>query len=190
MTGLHSFDDFVDLPDKEIQTVIEKAEQKDLTVALWAASEETKEKFLRNMTGQLLTFVKEELALMEPIAPWCRPESDHDIPSLHAFDDLLKFTAREIQAGLRELDQKEVVIALKGASEEAKGKILSNMSERVVTFIEEELEALVSITPEEIESVQKKYLETTVIEAEKAVEKVKGGIVTARERMIQIYQSE
>ena len=190
MTDLHSFDDFVDLTDREIQTVIKKTEHKDLTVALWAASEEVKEKFLRNMTGELLTLVKEELAFIEPIAPWCRPESDHDIPSLHSFDDLLKLTAREIQAGLREIDQKDLVISLKQAREEVKEKLLSNMSKRVRTFIEEKVEASESIAPEEIESVEKKYLETTAIEAEKAVEKVKGGIVTAREQMIQIYQSE
>ena len=116
MTDPHSLDDFVDLTDREIQAVIKEAAQKDLTVALWAASDQVKEKFLRNMTGELLTFVKEELAAMDPIAPWCRPESDHDIPSLHFFDDLLKLTNREIQAGLRKLDQKEVVIALKAAS--------------------------------------------------------------------------
>lgn len=190
MTQLDSFDDFVDVTDREIQAVIGKTEQKDLVVALWAGSEEVKEKFLRNMTGELLTFVNGELAFLDPIAPWCQPESDHDIPSLCSFDDLLKLTGREIQAGLREIDQKDIAVALKRAGEEVKEALLSNLSARVRALVEEELIASESIAPEEIESAQKRCLETTTIETGKAVEKVKRGIVTVREQMVQVHQSD
>ena len=38
------------------------------------------------------------------------------------------------------MDQKDLVVALKSASEEMKDKVLGNMSERVRTFITEEME--------------------------------------------------
>ena len=194
MAELRSLDDFVGLTDGEIQDFIDTAmksiDDKDLVLALWAASEEVKDKFLQNMTGELLSFVKEELAFLDPIAPWCRPELDPDIPHLHSFDDLLKLTGREIQAGLREIDQEDLVIVLKQAEEEVKEFVLRNLSQRVRAFIEGRMKASESIVTEEIESVQKKILEITTIEAEKVVEKVRSAIVTVREQMIQIYQSE
>ena len=38
------------------------------------------------------------------------------------------------------MDQKDLVVALKSASEEMRDKVLDNMSERVRTFITEEME--------------------------------------------------
>ena len=190
MTDLNSFEDFVNLTDAEIESVIAKAEWSDVALSLLAAGEKVKEKFLRNMSGDLLVSTREELEVHGLIAPWCRPESDQDIPTLNIFDDLLKLTDREIQAGLREIDQKDVVMALKGAREEVKQKLFSNMSERVQNFIDEQLKASKSTTPEEVESAQRRYLETTTVEARKAVEKIKDRIVTARDQVIQIHQSE
>ena len=41
---------------------------------------------------------------------------------------------------MRDVDKKDLVVALKSASEEMKDKVLGNMSERVQTFITEEME--------------------------------------------------
>lgn len=41
---------------------------------------------------------------------------------------------------MRDVVQKDLVVALKSASEEMKDKVLGNMSERVRTFITEEME--------------------------------------------------
>ena len=75
-------------------------------------------------------------------------------------------------------------------AEEVKEFVLINLSQRVRAFIEGRMKASGSIVTEEIESVQKKILEITTIEAEKVVEKVRSAIVTVREQIIQIYQSE
>ena len=74
--------------------------------------------------------------------------------------------------------------------EEVKEFVLINLSQRVRAFIEGRMKASGSIVTEEIESVQKKILEITTIEAEKVVEKVRSAIVTVREQIIQTYQSE
>ena len=41
---------------------------------------------------------------------------------------------------MRDVDKKDLVVALKSASEEMKDKVLGNMSERVRTFITKEME--------------------------------------------------
>jgi flagellar motor component MotA len=73
-------------------------------------------------------------------------------------DLLVKVTEREIQTLMRETDQKDLVIALKGASEEFKDKVTGNMSERVRTFILQEAAFLGSMPQDEIEEVQRRIL--------------------------------
>lgn len=73
---------------------------------------------------------------------------------MFVFADIVKLTDREIQILLREVDQKDLVIALKAATEELKTKVLSNMSEQVRTFIAEEMEFLGPMRLTEVEEVQ------------------------------------
>jgi flagellar motor switch protein FliG len=73
---------------------------------------------------------------------------------MFVFADIIKLTDREIQTLMREVDQKDLVIALKTASDELKEKILGNMSERVRTFITEEMEFLGPMRVSEVEEVQ------------------------------------
>ena len=70
------------------------------------------------------------------------------------FDDLETLTDSEIQVVLREVEQKDLVVALKTASEEVKDKILSNMSDRVRDYIEEEMEFLGPMRLSEVEDIQ------------------------------------
>ena len=73
---------------------------------------------------------------------------------MFVFDDIQKLTDREIQTVLREVEQKDLVIALKAASEEVKDKLLNNMSERVRSFIEEEMEFSGPMRLSDVEEVQ------------------------------------
>jgi len=70
------------------------------------------------------------------------------------FDDIRKLTDREIQVLLREVDQKDLVVALKGASDELKDKFLNNMSEKVRNFITEEMGFMGPMRLSEVEEVQ------------------------------------
>ena len=54
---------------------------------------------------------------------------------IFVFDEIRKLTDREIQILMREIDQKDLVVALKGTSDEFKERFLSNMSEEVRDFI-------------------------------------------------------
>ena len=48
---------------------------------------------------------------------------------MFVFEDIVKLTDREIQSLMRDVEQKDLVIALKASSEEMKEKVLGNMSE-------------------------------------------------------------
>lgn len=59
---------------------------------------------------------------------------------LFTFEDLMKLDDRAIQLVLREVDRDDLSLALRGAGENLKDKILSNMSERGGRMILEEIE--------------------------------------------------
>ncbi|MGY8826655.1 MAG: flagellar motor switch protein FliG [Candidatus Latescibacterota bacterium] len=73
---------------------------------------------------------------------------------MFTFHDIAKLTDREIQIVMREVDQKDLVVALKAAREELKDKVLGNMSEKVRTAITEEMEFLGPMRLSEVEEVQ------------------------------------
>ena len=73
---------------------------------------------------------------------------------MFTFADISKLSDRELQSLMREVDQKDLVVALKAATDELKDKVLGNMSERVRTFITEEMEFLGPMRLSEVEEVQ------------------------------------
>ena len=59
---------------------------------------------------------------------------------LFVFEDIVKLEERAVQQVLREADQKDLVLALRGAPENVKEVVLTNMSERGAEMIREEME--------------------------------------------------
>jgi flagellar motor switch protein FliG len=59
---------------------------------------------------------------------------------LFVFEDIFKLDDRAIQQVLREADQKDLVLALRGTADSVKQRVLSNMSERGAEMLTEELE--------------------------------------------------
>jgi len=59
---------------------------------------------------------------------------------LFVFEDIVKLDERAIQQVLREVDQKDLVLALRGAPEEVMDVVLTNMSERGAAMLREEME--------------------------------------------------
>jgi len=78
---------------------------------------------------------------------------------MFVFDDIKKMTDREVQVLMKEVDQKDLIIALKAVSGELKEKILSNMSEKVLTFITEEMELMGPMRLSEVEETQLKIVQ-------------------------------
>ena len=82
------------------------------------------------------------------------------------FADIVRLTDGQIQFLLREIDHKDLVVAMKGASEEVREKFLSNMSERVRTFINEEM-GFVHPQPEEVLDTQARVVQQVLMHAKK-----------------------
>ena len=59
---------------------------------------------------------------------------------LFTFEDVVKLDDRSIQMVLKEVDQKDLAVALRGVSEEVKQRIFGNMSERGAELLQEEID--------------------------------------------------
>jgi flagellar motor switch protein FliG len=59
---------------------------------------------------------------------------------LFTFEDVVKLDDRSIQMVLKEVDQKDLAIALRGVSEDVRLRIFSNMSERGAELLKEEID--------------------------------------------------
>ena len=87
------------------------------------------------------------------------PELADDIKRLmFVFDDILALDDRAIQMIMRDVEQKDVVLALKGASDGVKGKILKNMSTRARQMILEDMEVMGPVRLKATEEAQQKII--------------------------------
>jgi flagellar motor switch protein FliG len=59
---------------------------------------------------------------------------------LFTFEDVVKLDDRSIQMVLKETDQKDLAIALRGVTEDVRGRVFANMSERGAEMLREEIE--------------------------------------------------
>ncbi len=59
---------------------------------------------------------------------------------LFTFEDVVKLDDRSIQMVLKEVDQKDLAIALRGVSEDVRHRIFANMSERGAELLKEEID--------------------------------------------------
>jgi flagellar motor switch protein FliG len=81
-----------------------------------------------------------ERNVLENLANSDQAVADEVRGMLFVFEDLVKLDERAIQQVLREVDQKDLVLALRGAPENVTDIVLTNMSERGAAMIKEEME--------------------------------------------------
>ncbi|MCX7741845.1 MAG: flagellar motor switch protein FliG, partial [Tepidimonas sp.] len=77
---------------------------------------------------------------------------------MFTFEDLLKLDNKSLQMVLKEVSSDQLVVALKGASQELRDKILSNMSSRAAEALKEDLESRGPVRLSEVEAQQKEIL--------------------------------
>ena len=75
---------------------------------------------------------------------------------MFSFDDLILLDDRALQRILREIDSKDLVLALKGANDELTKAIYRNQSTRAAQMIKEELEVLGPVRLRSIEEAQQR----------------------------------
>jgi flagellar motor switch protein FliG len=94
---------------------------------------------------------------------------------MFVFEDLLLVEGKGVQRILREVDNKDLALALKAASDELKAHIRANMSERAGDALEEEMELLGPVRVKDVEAAQQRIMEN-VRQLEEA-----GDVVVQRE---------
>ncbi len=77
---------------------------------------------------------------------------------MFVFDNLIDVDDRGIQALLREISSENLIVALKGADEDVKEKIIKNMSKRAAEMLRDDLEAKGPVRLSEVEAAQKEIL--------------------------------
>jgi flagellar motor switch protein FliG len=78
---------------------------------------------------------------------------------MFVFDDINKFSDKDIQNVLKNVESSQWAMALKGASEELKTKILGNMSQRAADMLREEMEYLGPVKLSAVEQVQQQIVD-------------------------------
>jgi len=78
---------------------------------------------------------------------------------MFVFEDIIRVNDKGIQAVLKEIENEELALALKTASDELKKKIFSNMSERAAQLIQEEMEYMGPVRVSDVEAAQQKIVD-------------------------------
>ena len=78
---------------------------------------------------------------------------------MFVFEDILLVNDKGIQAVLKEIENEELALALKTASEELREKIFKNMSERASQLIKEDMEFMGPVRVSDVESAQQKIVD-------------------------------
>lgn len=78
---------------------------------------------------------------------------------MFVFEDILLVDDRGIQGVLKEVDNEELSLALKTASEELQKKILGNMSERAASLIREDMEFMGPVRVSDVENAQQRIVD-------------------------------
>jgi flagellar motor switch protein FliG len=77
---------------------------------------------------------------------------------MFVFEDLSSMSASAMQIILREIQTGQLLLALRGASEELKTKIYTNMSKRAADILKDDLEASPPAKLSDVELAQKEIL--------------------------------
>ena len=77
---------------------------------------------------------------------------------MFVFEDILSLDDRSIQRVLREVDNNELAVALKGSNEEVQNLIFSNLSKRLATMIREDMDFLGPVRMKDVEEAQQKIV--------------------------------
>ena len=77
---------------------------------------------------------------------------------MFTFEDLVSVDDRGLQRLIQEVEQKDLVLALKAAGEEIAAKIFKSMSERTSTIVKQEIEYLGAVRLKDVEEAQRKVV--------------------------------
>ncbi len=77
---------------------------------------------------------------------------------MFVFEDIISLDSVSIQRFIREVENDEMTVALKGSTEEVKEVILGNMSSRMSEMIEEDMQFMGPVRLSDVEEAQQKIV--------------------------------
>lgn len=77
---------------------------------------------------------------------------------MFVFEDVTMLDDRSIQQVLKEVDQRELAMILKGASDEVREKIFGNMSQRAAQIVKEDMEFMGPVRVRQVEEAQQRFV--------------------------------
>ena len=77
---------------------------------------------------------------------------------MFVFEDILSLDDRSVQRVLREVDNNELAVALKGSNEEVQNLIFNNLSKRLATMIKEDMDFMGPVRLKDVEEAQQKIV--------------------------------
>ncbi|MDD6208143.1 MAG: flagellar motor switch protein FliG [Clostridiales bacterium] len=77
---------------------------------------------------------------------------------MFVFEDILSLDDRSVQRVLREVDNNELAVALKGSNEEVQTLIFNNLSKRLAAMIKEDMEFMGPVRMKDVEEAQQKIV--------------------------------
>lgn len=77
---------------------------------------------------------------------------------MFVFEDILSLDDKSIQRVLREVDNNELAVALKGSNEEVQNVIFNNLSKRLAAMIKEDIEYMGPVRLKDVEEAQQKIV--------------------------------
>jgi len=112
--------------------------------------------------ANILNFMESSIEgeIMDSIAEHDQEMQESISELMFVFDNLNEVDDRGIQALLREVSTDSLTLALKGAEEGLKEKILKNMSKRAAEMLREDMEARGPVRLSEVETAQKEIIST------------------------------
>ena len=89
------------------------------------------------------------------------PELSENIKkNMFVFEDIAKLSNQAIQRVLKDVQQSDIAIALKGANEEVKGAIMNNLSKRLQEMIIDDLSVMGPMRVKDVEDAQQRVVNT------------------------------
>jgi flagellar motor switch protein FliG len=89
------------------------------------------------------------------------PELSENIKkSMFVFEDIAKLSNQAIQRVLKDVQQSDIAIALKGANEEVKNAIMNNLSKRMQEMILDDLSVMGPMRVKDVEEAQQRIVNT------------------------------
>ena len=80
------------------------------------------------------------------------------IGGVDAVEDILLLDDKAIQRVLRDVDNNDLAVALKGANEQVQNAIFNNLSKRLVVMIKEDMEFMGPVRMKDVEEAQQKIV--------------------------------